>query len=327
MTWVGLAFILFGFWVVPQQGFAEEKIKIRFGIGSAIAYNPIYVAKEKGFYEEEKLDVEFVWLQAAPEVIQGIIGGSVEGGAAGSFGMIAGIAKGAPAISASIYAYGGDRIALAARKGTGIKTLNDLYGKKVAFQSGAIGQQMFLTMSSVEKIDVSKIDIVFLNNVDMASAVASKSVDAIVTWEPQPSLLEAKGLVEILQRGGKYLQSPGNVVFSTNYIKKNREAVLRFVKAHFKACQFIRQNPKEASVINSKYVKGAVPEVLEKSYAYLTFDPRVTQVTLQELEADMKFVLSQKKIDHAVDPTLLATREFSDEIVKKFPEFVKDLKK
>jgi ABC-type nitrate/sulfonate/bicarbonate transport system substrate-binding protein len=110
------------------------------------------------------------------------------------------------------------------------ETLKDLYGKKVAFQSGAIGQQMFIELCTKEGLDISKVDIVFLNNVDMAAAVGSKTVDAIVTWEPQPSLLESKGLVTILQRGGKYLKSPGCVIFGTGFIKSNRDAVLRFTK-------------------------------------------------------------------------------------------------
>ncbi len=179
---IGLAVAFLVFFLVPDQGVAATpgKVKIRFGVGSAIAYNPVYVAKEKGFYQEEGLDVELVWLQAAPEVVQAIIGGSAEGGVGGSFGLIAGVSKGAPVITTAIYAYGGERIALAVRKDLGIKTLKDLYGKKVAFQSGAIGQQMFTELCAKEGLDISKVDIVFLNNVDMAAAVASKTLDAII---------------------------------------------------------------------------------------------------------------------------------------------------
>jgi ABC-type nitrate/sulfonate/bicarbonate transport system substrate-binding protein len=63
--------------MAPEQTLAApQKTKVRFGVGSAIAYNPVYVAKEKGMYEEEGLDVDLLWLQAAPEVVQAIIGGS-----------------------------------------------------------------------------------------------------------------------------------------------------------------------------------------------------------------------------------------------------------
>jgi NitT/TauT family transport system substrate-binding protein len=315
-------------WAVaaPRRAGAAPVAHVRFGIGSAIAYNPVYVAKEKGFFEEEGLDVEFLWAQASPEVIQATIGGSAEGGVGGSFGLIAGVEKGAPVLTVAVYAYGGERIALAARTDAGINSVKDLYGKKVGFQSGAIGQQMFNTMAQVEKLDMSKIDIVFLNNVDMAAAIGGKSIDAIVTWEPQPSLLEAKGLVRVIQRGGKYLKSPGCVMFGTEYIKKNPDAVRRFVKAHFRGCQFIRQNPREASVINSKYVRGAVPEVLESSYKYLVFDPRVTKEMLGEFEADMRFMMAQKKIAKPVEARLIATPTFTDEVERQFPELVKDLK-
>lgn len=316
--------------VVPDQACAQshEKVKIRFGIGSAVGYNAMYVAKEKAFFDEEGLDVEFVWAQAAPEVVQGIIGGSFEGGAAGSFGLIAGVAKGAPVTVVAIGVYGGDKIAFAARKDSGIKTFKDLYGKKVGFQSGTIGQQMFLLMGEAEKLDVSKIDGVFLNNVDMAAAIASKSVDAIVTWEPLPSLLVAKGAVDVIQRGGKYLQAPGVIVFGNDYIKKNHNTVLKFVTGVFRGAQFIRQNPKEAAVINGKYTKGAAgtPDVIQLTYKYVLFDPRVTKDALRELESDAKFLLSQKKIDTLVKASELATTRFSDEIAKKHPELVKDLK-
>jgi NitT/TauT family transport system substrate-binding protein len=300
-------------------------VRLRLGVGSAIAYAPVYVAKEKGFYEEEGLDVEFLWAQAAPEAVQAIIGGSAECGVGGSFGMIAAVEKGAPVITVALYAHGGDRIALAVRNDSAINTLQDLYGKKVGFQSGGIGQQMFQTMCQVEKLDTSKMDIVFVNNVDMAAAVAAKSLDAIVTWEPMPSLLEAKGLVKVRQRGGKYLQSPGCVIVGTEYIKKSRDVVSRLVTAHFRGCQFVRQSPKEAAVINAKYVKGAVPEVLQESYKYLVFDPRVTKAMQAELGADMKFMLAQKKISRPVDEAAIATSAFTAEIEKKFPELVRDL--
>ncbi len=325
-----LVFLIAGVFLIPQPGSAKspEKVKIRLGVGSTIAYSPIYVAKEKGFYDNEGLDVEFVWAQSAPEVIQGIIGGSLEGGVGASFGVIAGISKGVPVTTVAIYAYGGDRMALGVRKDAGIKTLKDLYGKKVAFQSGSMGQQMFITMSSVEGLDTSKIEAVYLENVNMPAALASKSVDAIVTWEPLPSQLEAKGLISVIKRGSKYLQGVGCVVFGTSYIKNNRDVVLRFVKAHFRAAQFARQNPRETSVINSKYLKqvDAGPEVMAKIFSYMVFDPRVTQRTFHDLEEDTKFMLSLKKIETTVNPTRLATTEFSDEIARQFPALVKDLR-
>jgi hypothetical protein len=69
-----------------------------------------------------------------------------------------------------------------------------------------------------------------------------------------------------------------------------------------------------------------VPEVLEASYKYLVFDPRVTKEMLGEFEADMRFMLAQKKIAKPVEARLIATPTFTDEIERQFPELVKDLK-
>lgn len=303
-----------------------KRPRVRFGVGVAVAYSPCYVALEKRLWEEEGVDVDYFPAPGgSPDVIPAVIGGSADGGVGGSFGLIAGVEKGAPVITVAVYAYGGERLALAVRTDSGIKTLPDLYGKKVGVQSGAIGQQMLNTMAEIEKLDMSKIDVVPLNNVDMPAAVGAKMVDAIITWEPYPSLLEAKGLVRVIQRGGKYLQSPGAVMFGTSFIEKNHDVVFRVVKAHFRACQFIRQHPREAASIVQKHVKGTTPEVIEQSFRYLVFDPRVTKMIVGEFEADMRFMLSQKKIASPVPAKALITSTFSDEVEKRHPDLVADL--
>lgn len=303
-----------------------KRPRVRFGVGVAVAYSPCYVALEKRLWEEEGVDVDYFPAPGgSPDVIPAVIGGSADGGVGGSFGLIAGVEKGAPVITVAVYAYGGERLALAVRTDSGIKTLPDLYGKKVGVQSGAIGQQMLNTMAEIEKLDMSKIDVVPLNNVDMPAAVGAKMVDAIITWEPYPSLLEAKGLVRVIQRGGKYLQSPGAVMFGTSFIEKNHDVVFRVVKAHFRACQFIRQHPREAAMMVQKHVKGTTPEVIEQSFRYLVFDPRVTKMIVGEFEADMRFMLSQKKIASPVPAKALITSTFSDEVEKRHPDLVADL--
>ena len=61
------------------------------------------------------------------------------------------------------------------------------------------------------------------------------------------------------------------------------------------------------------------------TYKYLIFDPRVTDAILRELEADMRFMLAQKKIARVVEARALGTSRFTAEIEQKHPELVKDL--
>jgi ABC-type nitrate/sulfonate/bicarbonate transport system substrate-binding protein len=303
-----------------------RRARVRFGVGVAVAYSPFYVARERRLYEEEGIDLEYFPAPGgSPDVIPAVIGGSGDGGMGGSFGLIAGAEKGAPVTCVAVYGYGGERLALAVRPESGIKTLQDLYGKKIGVQSGAIGQQMLTTMCEIEKLDMTKIDVVPLNNVDMPAAVGAKMVDGIVTWEPYPSQLEAKGLLKVIQRGGKYLQSPGAVMFGNPFIEKNREAVVRLVRGHFRACQFIRQHPHEAAVHVSKHVKGTTVDVIEHSFRYLVFDPRLTKMIVGEFEADMRFMVSQKKISRPVPAKAFINSAISDEVEKQHPELVADL--
>ncbi len=304
-----------------------ETRKVRLGIGYALAYVPLYVAQEKGFFKDEGLDVEFVKIEIAPDMIQSIIGGTTDAGTPGSFALITFIAKGAPVSAVAYYGYGGDRIALAAHKDSGINKITDLYGKKLAVQTGTIGAQMWGNMVKVEKLDASKIEVKNIRNLDLPAAIASKSVDALITWEPNPTVLEEKGLVKVVQRAGKYQKSYGAVIFGNKFIEENPDTVRRFVKAHFRASKFIRDNPKEAAQINAKYVKGASVDTIQKSQQYMVFDPRITPESIEDLNGDIEFMKAGGRLPGNVSGKDIVNGKFSDEVAKANPQLVSDLKK
>lgn len=310
--------------VTSAYGQAQTK-KVRLGVGFALAYAPLYIAKEMGYFAAEGVDVDFVPIEIAPDMIQSIIGGSTDAGTPGTFALITFVTKGAPVSAVSYYGYGGDRIALAAHKDSGISTITDLYGKKLAVQTGTIGAQMWGNMVKVEKLDASKVDVKNVRNLDQPAAIASRAVDAIITWEPNPTALEEKGLVKVIQRAGKYQRSYGAVIFGNKFINDNPDTVERFVKAHFKASQFIRQNPKEAATIVAKYVKGSDVESLMKSMRYIVFDPRITDASIQDLDGDIEFLRTNAKLTGSTTGKDLVNRRFSDEVVKAAPEMTSDL--
>lgn len=320
----GAALVLFG--AISTAVHAETR-KVRLGIGFALAYVPLYVAKEKGFFKEEGVDVEFVKIEIAPDMIQSIIGGSTDAGTPGSFALITFIAKGAPVSAVAYYGYGGDRIALAAHKDSGINKITDLYGKKLAVQTGTIGAQMWGNMVKAEGLDASKIDVKNIRNLDLPAALAAGSVDALITWEPNPTVLEHRGLVKVIQRAGKYQQSYGAVIFGNEFIEQNPETVRRFVKAHFRAAKFIRDNPREAAQINSKYVKGAPVDIIEKSQKHMVFDPRITPASLEELNGDIAFMKENGRLSGTISGSDIVNPKFSDAVTKAHPELVSDLKR
>lgn len=305
---------------------AAETQKVRLGIGYALAYVPLYVAKEKGFFKKEGVDVEFVPIEIVPDMIQSIIGGSTDAGVGGTFALITFIAKGAPVSAVGYYGYGGNRIALAARKGSGIQSIKDLEGKSVAVQTGTIAAQMWTNMVAAEKIDTSKIDVKNIRNLDIPASVASGAVDAIITWEPNPTTLEERGLVKVIQRAGKYQESYGAVIFGNKFISENPKTVQKFLTAHFQASQFVRQHPKEAAEIAAKYVRGSTVETLMKSNAHMVFDPRITSKSLQELGDDIKFMRKEGRLSRDIKPEQLVTPQFSDELARTHPKLSEDIR-
>jgi ABC-type nitrate/sulfonate/bicarbonate transport system substrate-binding protein len=103
--------------------------------------------------------------------------------------------------------------------------------------------------------------------------------------------------------------------------------VRRFVKAHFRAAKFIRDNPREAAEINAQYVKGASVETIQKSQQYMVFDPRVTEASVKELDADIAFMKENSRLSGDVSGKDIVNSKFSDAVIKANPELVSDLQR
>ena len=125
-----------------------------------------------------------------PDIMQAIMAGELDAGAAASESAISARANGAPIYVVAGFAKGGAR--LVARQGSGIKSVNDLKGKKVGVTRGGIHEILLaaelakhgLTMSEKPGKDVQ---IIYLAFADLNQALLGKNLDAIMQSEPQSS--------------------------------------------------------------------------------------------------------------------------------------------
>ena len=74
---------------------AEPFKKMRIAIPSiVIDFAPLWIAREKGIFREEGIDVELTFIQGNIRVVQALIAGEVQAGIAGSAGPISGQGRG-----------------------------------------------------------------------------------------------------------------------------------------------------------------------------------------------------------------------------------------
>jgi sulfonate transport system substrate-binding protein len=91
------------------------------------------------------------------------------------------------------------RYRMVARRSAGIQSIADLRGKRVAYTPGTSAQYFLIDMLRSANLTLSDITPVSLEGPAMPASIASKQIDAMAMWEPDPQkamlLLGADGIV------------------------------------------------------------------------------------------------------------------------------------
>jgi NitT/TauT family transport system substrate-binding protein len=148
---------------------------------------------------------------------------------------------------------GGDGIA--ANKD--IKSIADLKGKKVAFEEGSVSQFFLNALLKDAGMSQSDIEPVNMAATDAGVAFAAKQVDAAVTWEPALSQgAKAPHGHLLLSSADKPGLITDVVAATTTTLNTKGDDVKAFVRAWYKALDYIKTNPDDANAIMAKGVGG-----------------------------------------------------------------------
>jgi NitT/TauT family transport system substrate-binding protein len=215
-----------------------EALKVGFPAAAPVA--PIFIAKEKGYYAAQGLDVELVPMDAAGPIAVAVTSGSLDFALAGctaSFFSLAG--QGAiKIIAGAVHEVPGFHAAaiVASNKGfdAGVKSLKDLGGRTIAMTQ--IGSSFYYALGLITEkygIDLKSIRIVQTQaNANTVSTVAGGQTDAAVGT--------FTGFTPLLQRdGAKLLGFVGDeapwqfavIITSTKTARDKPDTVERWLKA------------------------------------------------------------------------------------------------
>jgi NitT/TauT family transport system substrate-binding protein len=224
----------------------------RIGLGPWIGFGPLYLAREKGFFQEVGIKPELTVITGLAERNSALKSGKVDALAApvDYFVLSAGNHLQTKTVMAIDESVGGDGIV--AKKT--IKSFKDLRGKKVAFQRGLPSE--FFLRALLQKNGMSLED---LKTVDMETAQAGAAfiagqIDAAVVWEPWLTKAREKGNGYVLASTKEY---PNLIVdclaFNESVVAKSPEDVQKIVNVVLKAITYWEKNPEEANKIMAPF--------------------------------------------------------------------------
>jgi len=263
------------------------------------------------------------------EVIKAMASGAVQIGEVGSAGIAASVSRGEPLELFWILDDIGDAEALVAKNGSGINTIADLKGKKVALPFNSTTH--FHMMVALEQAKVNPADVQILNMRPPEVRAAWQRGDIQATWIWDPVLAEVKKDGKVILTSGKVSADTGKATFdgyvvNKDWAKANRDFMVKFVKIVAAADNAYRTNVtkwnKDSNEIKAvaKW-SGAKAEDVPAGMALYRFPTLADQnakwlgggknsVAAKALAATAEFQLSQKQIEKtlpdysvAVNPT------------------------
>ncbi len=291
-------------------------------VAHSIFYAPMYVAIEKGYFEEEGIDLTLVNGNGADNVMTALIAGEADIGFMGS--------------EASIYVYqeGSQNYAinfaqltqragnfLVGREADADFTWEDLKGTTVlGGRAGGMPQMIFEYILKQNGIDPQK-DLTIIQNIDFgvtAEAFASGTADYTVEFEPFATSLEQSGNGYVLASLGV---DSGYVPYTCfcalgSYMEENPQVIQGFTNAIQKGINYVAgHTPEEiAQVIAPQFEEtdfDALVTIVERYYEQDTWKTDV-------IFTEDAFNLLQDILDEAgelsqrVDYNVLVNTEFAE---------------
>jgi NitT/TauT family transport system substrate-binding protein len=254
---VGLALL------ATTAGRAAEKVTMQFGWlpgGDRAAY---YVAKEHGLFAAEGLEVRLMSGRGSNEAITKVATGVADFAEGGLDALLRAKLTNNVPVTAVMPVYSKAPDALVTTSASGIKSLRDVAGKKVATSpfTSSNGPWPFLLQSN--GVDPAKVTLIKADPTALAPMLATGQVDAIiqyVTNAPATSsiLKEANKTMVMLPWTEYGLDGYSSSLFvSHKTLATRRDVVVRFVRALKKAEVMMQADPDKAAAA----VKASVPEI------------------------------------------------------------------
>lgn len=187
--------------------------------------------------------------------------------------------------------------------GSGIKTLSDLKGKRVAVFKGTANQLSFNAALATEGLKERDLQVINLDTNAAAAALAAKQIDA--TWSIFDLIaLNSRGLAD-LPLNTDDLNGEGSaltVLLGTGkFVDQYPEVTARLLKAQQKAVNWLRNDDNKATYLQRVTERANYPAgLLEKSYGddkfADIFDPRLDQAFLDHLQKGVNIAAGQRLI-------------------------------
>jgi taurine transport system substrate-binding protein len=290
---------------------AAQDLKLTIGYQTVV--EPSKVPQANGDYEKA-LGATIDWrkFDSGADVIAAIASGAIDIGYVGSSPLAAAASRELPIETIFVVGLIGKSEALVARNGSGIASVKDLAGKKVAVPFVSTTHYSLLAALKHEGVDPKSVQILNLRPPEIAAAWERGDIDAAYVWDPALGQIRTSG--EIIVDSAKVAEWGAPTfdawIVRTEFAQKNPDAVTGFARVTGAAYDDFLKNPSAwnnasenaARISRLTGAKQEDTELLLGGYVFPSLAEQASDKFLggaitQALTATSQFLKEQERID------------------------------
>jgi ABC-type nitrate/sulfonate/bicarbonate transport system substrate-binding protein len=313
---VGIAFLIIvsgGAWFFLTQtpGGEEEFIAIRYS--QMKFYDPIFVAAEKGFFEDEGVKIKWVGeMYGGPQMITAVATGSADAGTAAITSLANARASGMKVKGIADVQSSFETAPVHiwfTLDDSGINSAQDLVGKRIGVNTfGAAFHHISLEYLKKNKISENEVEFVTIPHPNMEQALRGNQIEVAGMVDPFTARIESIGGVKRLFTTVDAMGETQVVVvfFSDKFINEHPETVTSFIRAYKKAIDFIYSNPEESKQIFSRALD------IEPQYIVSHKFQENAKVDLESVQKWINILVEKGDLEEGqIKPTDIATNDLN----------------
>jgi NitT/TauT family transport system substrate-binding protein len=243
--------------ILVMAPLADAQDKLRMGLSSVSGLHAaVWVAEQKGLFRKHGIEAEVIVTgQGGTAGISALLANDIQMvNSAGDVLVAAALRGGDTVMVASVVNKGLQRLVTK----PDIKTPADLKGKRIGVtRIGAVSHSVLLMILQRWKMTVNDIQVLQLgSSPNMLASLDKGGIEGGVLTIPSMFVAEDRGYRVLLDMADTDIVYLHTMVATTRqYIKNNRDKVLRFLRGYVEGIAFVKQNKKESLDIVKKKLR------------------------------------------------------------------------